>query len=444
MKTLFRNCTLFDGKMFRSGKTDVLCDGGIITDIGRDLEAPEAENIFDLSGLILSPGFLDIHCHLRDPGQEWREDLLSGSMAGACGGFSTLVCMPNTDPAIDNAALVRYVMEKGFECKGARILPAGCISRDREGKALAEMGKMALAGAVLFTDDGSPVSDSNLLRLALQYSSMHGVRIMEHPEDRSLTVGAQVNEGISSSLSGLKGWPASAEASDISRGASLSTEIAVPIHFTHVSAAESINAVRIAKQAGISVTCDVTPHHLCFDESMIMSSGYDPVFKVNPPLRSKKDTDMLWRGIEDGTVDAIATDHAPYHLDEKDIPFQESSFGIASLECAFAAVLNEWDKRERPCPLETLLSLFTSGPARILPEKWKGLGYVTIGGPADLTVIDPEQQRTVDVEGWRSKSRLSPWNGTALKGWPVMTMVEGKVVFSLMKRSVQGYDAPER
>jgi len=430
VKILFKNSILFDGKSIHSGKTDVLVQDGIIAEVGVCLDANNPDIVHDLSGLVLSPGFIDLHCHLRDPGQEWREDLFSGSRAGAAGGFSTLVCMPNTDPPVDNAALVRYILEKGEECEGARVLPSGCISKDRSGKTLAEMGKMALAGAVLFTDDGSPVVDSNLLKLALQYSSRLDTRIMEHPEDRSLTNGAQVNEGICSTFSGLKGWPSSAEASDIFRGASLSLDTGVPIHFTHVSAVESISAVRMAKASGCSITCDVTPHHLCLDENMVIESGYDSVFKVNPPLRSVLDSDALWQGIIDGTVDAIVTDHAPYHLDEKDLPFQESSFGIASLECACAAVISEWKRRKEPCSLGRILSLFTSGPASLLPARWKDLGAIGQGRPADLTVIDPSLIRVVDVSKWESKARLSPWNGKELQGWPVMTIVRGKVVYS--------------
>ncbi|GAB6280654.1 MAG: dihydroorotase [Thermovirga sp.] len=438
MKMLFKNCTLFDGKTVHYEETDVLVQDGIISDIGENIRSDSSCIVYDVAGLILSPGFIDLHCHLRDPGQEWREDLLSGSRSGAAGGFTTLVCMPNTDPPVDNAALVRYILEKSEECEGARILPSGCISKDRGGRTLAEMGKMALAGAVFFTDDGSPVVDSNLLRLALQYSSRLGARIMEHPEDRSLTKGAQVNDGICSTLSGLKGWPSSAAASDIFRGASLSIDTGVPIHFTHVSATESINAVRLAKASGCPVTCDVTPHHLCLDENMVIESGYDSVFKVNPPLRSTVDADALWQGIIDGTVDAIATDHAPYHLDEKDLPFQESTFGIASLECACAAVISEWKRRQEPCSLDRLLSLFTSGPASLLPWKWKELGSISPGTPADLTVIDLSLMRVVDVGKWKSKARLSPWDGRELRGWPVMTVVGGKVVCSQLDESGVG------
>ena len=430
MKMLLGNAVLFDGTRFLAGEKDVAVEDGVITTVGKVSRTGEFDVIKDLKGKILCPGFIDLHCHLRDPGQEWREDLESGARAGAAGGFTTLVCMPNTDPPLDTPALVRYVLEKNEKCHGSRVLPSGCVSKERKGKTMAEMGKMARAGAVIFTDDGSPIVDTGLFRLALQYSTWLGVRIMEHPEEKSLTAGAQVNEGICSTFMGLKGWPSSAEASDISRGCSLSRDTGAALHFTHVSAEDPISVLREAKAAGLPVSCDVTPHHLCLTEEEILAGGADSVFKVNPPLRSNRDRDALWEALVDGTVDAIATDHAPYHLDEKDLPFQEAAFGIASLECAVAAVLNEWARRGKPCPLERILNLFTSGPASILPGKWKKLGKIEEGRPADLTVIDFDQERVVRVDEWESKARLTPWDGKHLQGWPVMTLVEGRIVHS--------------
>lgn len=439
VRTLLRNAILFNGSFMGNNPTDILIADGKIEKIGSGSGTGgiNADHSMDLQGLVLCPGFIDLHCHLRDPGQEWREDIVTGSLAGASGGFTTIVCMPDTDPPIDSPALVSYILEKSAHCKGSRVLPAGCVSRDRKGKTLAEMGKMAIAGAVLFTDDGSPVGDPNLLRLALQYSARLGVRIMEHPEERSLTLGAQVNEGICSTFSGLKGWPPAAEAMYISKGVSLCRDTGVPIHFTHVSTSESMDVLRSAKSSGLPVTCDVTPHHLSLVEGSVIRSGYDGVFKVNPPLRSVSDADSLWEGIADGTVDAIATDHAPYHLDEKDLPFQEASFGIASLECAFAAVFSEWQRREEPCTMGRLLSLFTSGPSSILPKEWSKLGKIEEGGPADLTVIDPDLELEVDAREWKSKARLTPWNGRRLKGWPVMTVKMGETVH-IIEKSFRG------
>jgi dihydroorotase len=337
--------------------------------------------------------------------------------------------MQNTDQPIDCESLVQYIIDKSSRSQGARVLPSGSITKGRSGEFLAEMAKMANAGAVFFTDDGSPLKKTGLLQKALLYTRGLGIRIMEHPEDADLSAGGQVNWGYASSRSGLKGNPASSEATDIHRGIALSEETSSPIHFTHVSTRAGIEAIRQAKSRGVPVTCDVTCHHLVMDETAVVESGYDSLFKVNPPLRSIGDRDALWQGISEGIVDAIITDHAPYHADEKDLPFQEAPFGIASLECAVAAVLTEWDKRGKPCTFEKILSLWTSGPAALLPDHWKELGRIAEGAPADITVMDAEAEKIVDPSSWRSKARLTPWKGRTLTHWPVMTMVDGRIVY---------------
>lgn len=425
---LFKNARIFDGKSFSEGMDEVLISDGRVEQVGKEISSPEAEMI-DLEGKILSPGFVDLHCHMRDPGFEWREDIDTASQAAARGGFTTAVAMPNTDPAIDNDALVRYIIEKGKKAGFARILPAGTVSKGREGKELAEMGKMASAGCVLFTDDGSPVASSRLFRTALLYSRDLGVRIMEHPEETSISRGGHVNEGRCSSLSGLKGIPATSEEIGVFRAISLCRETGVPVHVTHLSTRKALTLVREAKRNNLPVTCDVTPHHLCFSEERVLETGFDSCFKVNPPLRSLDDVESLWEALSDGTVDAIATDHAPWHMDEKDLPFPEAPFGIASLECAFAAVFDKWKQREKPLLLEHLLTLLTHGPASILPESWNSLGTLRPGTKADLVVLDTELELRVSVAGWKSKARLTPWEGTTLAGWPVMTFVEGRLVF---------------
>jgi dihydroorotase len=425
---LFKNARIFDGKSLADGIGEVLVSDGRIEQIGTEIASPEAETV-DLGGKILSPGFIDLHCHMRDPGFEWREDIESASRAAARGGFTTAVAMPNTDPAIDNDALVRYVIEKGRKAGFSRILPAGTVSKKREGKELAEMGKMASAGCVLFTDDGSPVASSRLFRTALLYSRDLGVRIMEHPEELSISKGGHVNEGRCSSLSGLKGIPASSEEIGVFRALSLSRETGVPVHVTHLSTRKAIALVREAKSENLPVTCDVTPHHLCLSEELVLESGFDSCFKVNPPLRSQVDIESLWEALSDGTVDAIATDHAPWHMDEKDLPFPEAPFGIASLECAFAALCDAWRKRGKPITLARLLALLTSGPASVLPEAWNSLGTLRPGARADLVVVDTELVAQVSVSGWKSKARLTPWEGSTLTGWPVMSFVDGRLVF---------------
>lgn len=426
---LLKNALVFDGFALGTDREDLLVDGGKIVARGKNLSFDGGE-VFDLAGKIACPGFIDLHAHFRDPGYEWREDTESGSKAAAAGGYSTVVTMPNTAPPVDNQATVEYLVGRGKRAGGARVLPAGCVSRGRKGERLAELGLMAEAGAVFFTDDGSPVSNSRLLKTALLYSRDIGVRIMEHPEELTLTDRSHVNEGAVSALSGLKGWPASAEVIDIERGIALSRETKAPLHLTHVSTAGGIDAVRRAKREGLPVTCDVTHCHLSLDESLILVSGFSPAYKVNPPLRTKEDVKALWAALADGTVDAIITDHAPYHMDEKDVPFQEAPAGIASIECSVAVALDSWQKFGKPVTVERLLSLFTSGPASLLPAPWNSLGTLGEGVTADITVLDMDAVKMVNVNSWKSKARICPWNGEILRGWPVMTMVDGKIAMN--------------
>lgn len=426
---LLKNALVFDGVTLGSGREDILIEGGKIAAVGRELSCAGGE-VFDLGGKIACPGFIDLHAHFRDPGYEWREDTESGAKAAAAGGYSTVVTMPNTAPPVDNQATVEYLVARGKRASAARVLPAGCVSRGRKGERLAEMALMAEAGAVFFTDDGSPVASSKLLKTALLYSRDLGVRVMEHPEELSLTEKSHVNEGAVSSLSGMKGWPASAELIDIERGIALSRETKAPIHFTHVSTALGLDAVRRAKREGLPVTCDVTHCHLSLDESLILVGSFSPAYKVNPPLRTKEDVKALWEGVADGAVDAIVTDHAPYHMDEKDLPFQEAPAGIASIECSVAAAFDSWQRFGKPAALERLLSMFTSGPASLLPRPWNSLGSLKEGAAADVTVIDLDAVRMVDVNSWKSKARICPWNGEILRGWPVMTVVDGKIIMN--------------
>jgi dihydroorotase len=421
---LLKKATIFDGKKFLENPQDVLLSGNRIEKIG-NIEGKEEMQVIDLEGRILCPGFIDIHVHFRDPGYEWREDITSGSMAAAAGGYTTVVVMPNTEPPLDTSSSVEFVLWKGERTRGARVLPAACVTKGRKGLQMAELGKMADAGAVFFTDDGSPVETSGMMRKALLYSKDTGVRIMEHPEEKSLTLKGQVNEGLASSVSGLKGIPASAEYIDIARGIALARETGAQIHFTHVSTEIAMKAIKQAKEEGLPVTCDVTAHHLSLDENHVLVSRFDSVYKVNPPLRSREDVRYLWKAIKDGTVDAIITDHAPWHRDEKDLPFQEAPFGIASLECSVAVVFDTWLKLGKPVPVEGILSLFTSGPASILPEKWRELGILKEKGMADLTVLELDSSQTVDTSKWQSRARNCPWENEILSGWPVMTFLKG-------------------
>ncbi len=437
MKLLFENGTLFDGRKFLDAGNELLVVDGKIERVGRGIEIdPNETEIVDLEGRILAPGLVDLHAHLRDPGYEWREDLESGSRAGAAGGFTTLVAMPNTDPAIDSEALVSYVVNKGKSAPGARVLPAACVSKHRAGVEMAELRTLAAAGAVLFTDDGAPVGSAELLRLALLYTlpECDGTSwplVMEHAEEPSLFAKGQVHDGRVCAESGLKGIPAASEEIGILRGIALLREVGrgARMHFTHVSSVRGIEAIRQAKREGLNVTCDVTPHHLSLSEEDVIRSGYSAAFKVNPPLRSLNDQKALWDGLADDTVDAIATDHAPYHLDEKDLPFQEATFGIANLECALACVLHERAEKYGHVPLERVLAKMTMLPANLLPAPWNTLGVLEEGRVADLVVIDPQLTRPVDPLAWKSRCRMTPWAGMLKTGWPVATYKEGTPVW---------------
>jgi dihydroorotase len=425
---LLKNAKIFDGDRFLEGLRDVTLEEGKIRRIvPAGAGAEEVESV-DLEGRILSPGFVDLHAHFRDPGQTWREDLTSGSLAAAAGGFVLAVAMPNTDPAVDTPELAEYVAGRGVFAPGARIVPAGCVSKRREGRELAELRKMARAGAVLFTDDGAPVGSSELLRLALLYADQAGLRIMEHPEEKSLSEKGQIHEGAVSALCGLKGIPGSSELLGVQRGIALARETGASIHLTHLSLASSVSAVRAAKAEGLRVTCDATPHHLIFCDEDVRDSGFDAAFKVNPPLRGVSDVEALWGALEEGTLDAVATDHAPWHEDEKDLPFPEAPFGIPSLECAVAALLDAWNRRGCPFPLERILRALTAGPRSILPETFSSGWKLAEGAPADLTVLDPERTKVVDLRTWKSKARISPYGGRMLRGWPVLTLREGRIV----------------
>ncbi|HAJ94174.1 MAG TPA: dihydroorotase [Synergistaceae bacterium] len=426
-KILFKDFKVFNGTEFIDAR-EVLVDGERISAIGNSLDSTDAE-IIEGYGKILSPGFVDLHAHFRDPGGEWNEDISSGARAGAAGGFTTLVAMPNTKPAISEPSLVEYVLSHGRAAGASRILPSGCVSKNREGKEMAELLKMAEAGAVFFTDDGAPIATSSLFRLALIYTGKDHPRIMEHPEEMSLFKGGQVHEGKVSALSGLKGIPAASEEIDVARGIALARETCGRVHFTHLSSAGALGLIKQAKKEGLDVTCDTTFHHLTLNENAVINSGYNSRYKVNPPLRSKEDQAALWEGMLDGTIDAIVSDHAPWHMDEKDEPFQDAPFGIASLECAAAVIIDFKNKNYPEVPVEMILRKMTSSPASLLTEKWQALGKIEEGSPADITIIDEERTRIVDCSEWNSKARCCPWEGIALTGWPVMTFVEGRKIW---------------
>lgn len=409
-------------------KADILISGGLIETIEEKIEPPEQTEILDLKELIVAPGFIDMHVHMRDPGYEYKEDLVSGSRAAVAGGFTALAAMANTDPVIDDPSLVTYIREKAHGCP-ARIYPIGAVSKGLKGEEMAEMGRMKKAGAVAFSDDGRPVVSGMLMRNALRYAKGIDTLIIAHEEEPTLSAGGVMHEGVVSSVLGLRGIPAESEEVMLARDLILLRHHGGRIHIAHLSSAGSVEMVRRAKAEGLSVTAEVTPHHLLLTDRIVKNSGYSTNTKVNPPLCSEQDRQALWEGLFDGTIDVIASDHAPHHTDDKDVEFDFAPFGIAGLETTLPLMLDEaLSGRRKELTLPLLVEKMSAAPARIL-----GLpgGEIKVGGFADLTVIDPKRTVTIKPENWYSRSRNTPFAGRRLTGAPVYTLVGGRVVMKV-------------
>lgn len=398
------------------GVFDIFIQDGKIREIAPEIKKDGVEEI-DASGKYVCPGFIDMHVHLREPGREDEETIESGTRSASHGGFTSILCMPNTQPPIDNEGLVEFVYKQAKEKGVVNVYCAGCITKGREGKELTEMAFLKKAGAIAVTDDGNPVSDSHLMRRALEYSYMCGLRVVSHSEDLTLSSGGQMNEGYMSTVLGLKGIPREAEEIMVYRDIALSRLTGVPIHITHISTKGSVELIRKAKTEGIHVTCDTAPHYFTLTDESLM--GYDTNFKVNPPLRTKEDVDAIIEGIRDGTIDAIATDHAPHTDYEKEMEFNDAPSGMIGLETAIGLSLKVFD-------IKTVVTKFTIGPSNILgiPK-----GTLSIGADADITILDIDKEWVVDKDRFFSKSRNTPFNGWRLKGSVEMTIVSGKVVY---------------
>ncbi len=423
MKKLLKGARVIDPSQNTDTTSDVLIVDGRVAAVKDEIEINDAKAI-DLSGMIVTPGLIDMHAHFRDPGYEYKEDIESGSMSAAAGGFTAVACMPNTNPPIDNAALIQYVKSKASKAGKIKLLPIGCVSKGQEGKEIAEMGDMAQAGAVAFSDDGKPIADSALMRKAMVYASMFDKVIIDHCEDPFLFEGGQINEGYISTLLGLAGIPAAAEEIMVARNILIAREMGTRVHIAHVSTEGSLRLIRQAKSEGVKVSCEVTPHHLTLTEKAVM--GYDTNAKVNPPLRTQRDIDALLEGLKDGTIDAIATDHAPHHMDEKDLEFDKAAFGMVGLETALGVILTHIVK-EGVLSLNAAIEKMTVGPAKVLGLD---MGTLKIGAAADITVIDPNRVWTVDKNKFFSKGRNTPFDGWRLTGKAVLTMVDGRIVYS--------------
>jgi dihydroorotase len=404
---------------------DVLLVDGVVKGIGRGLSAPDGARVVDCKGLLITPGLIDLHVHLREPGQEHKETIRTGARAAAAGGFTAVCAMPNTSPPVDDPATVGYVLAEGRRAGAARVYPLGCISVGQKGERLAEVGEMVEAGAVGITDDGNPVMDSGLMRLALEYTKVFGIPVADHPEDLGLSRNGSMNEGLVSTRLGLAGKPNASEDVHILRDLLVAELTGGHIHLQHVSTRLGVEAIRVAKERGVNVTAEATPHHMLLTDEAV--EGYRTEAKMNPPLRSAADRKAVTAGFADGTLDTLATDHAPHHYDEKEQAFDDAPNGIVGLETALGLVLTHLVKK-KVIALGTMVERMSSGPARAfnLPG-----GTLRKGAPADVTVIDPKHSWMVSSKAFLSKSRNTPFDGWKLTGRAVMTIVGGKVVWEL-------------
>jgi dihydroorotase len=421
-KLLIRNGRVMDPASGYDAVADVLIKSGLIVRIGPNLHATGAV-AFDASGLVVAPGFLDLHTHLREPGFEHAETIESGTRAAAAGGFTAVCAMPNTNPVNDDAALTRYILEQAERFAVTQVFPVGAITENSEGERLAAIGSMKAAGAVAVSDDGRPVMNARLMRRAMEFARAFDLPVIEHCEDLNLSAGGDMHEGETSARLGLRGIPSAAEDVMVARDLLLAESTGARLHIAHVSSARSLAMIAQAKARGLPVTCEVTPHHLALCDADL--AGYDSHRKMKPPLRSSADREALSEGIAAGVVDAIATDHAPHPGSEKMQEFEKCPFGVIGLETALAVALRVLVHSGR-ISLMRLIELFTTGPARVL-----GLnrGRLEPGAAADLTLFDPELVWTYDVNRSLSKSKNSPFDGWTFRGAAVATVVKGRIVW---------------
>lgn len=421
MKLLIKDGRIIDPSQGMDRTADLLLEDGIIKSID-DSVAGEAE-IFDASGLIVSPGFIDLHVHLREPGEEYKETIASGSAAAVAGGFTSICAMPNTKPVNDNASVTRFIIDKADEAGLARVYPVGAITRESNGEELAEMAEMKESGAVAVSDDGQPVMNSQVMRHAMEYARDHGLVVIDHCQDLDLSAGGVMNEGRYSTLLGLKGMNTAAEVSHVARDIMMCELTGARVHIAHISCSAAVELVRRAKQQGLPVTCEVTPHHLALTDEA--AAGFDTNTKMSPPLRSEEDRRALIEAIRDGTIDAIATDHAPHHLDEKMLDYNHAPFGVVGLETALGIATTVLH-HECGVSLTRIIEMLTVGPARAFSLTG---GTLALNSPADITLIDPEHEWTVDPQRFKSRSRNSPFGGMRLRGRVVATFCRGRKVF---------------
>jgi dihydroorotase len=423
---LIKNGRVIDPASKTDAAQDILLDGEKIAELaapGKLTSDHKNAEVFDATDLIVAPGFIDLHAHLREPGQESSETIETGTRSAARGGFTAVCCMPNTKPVNDNASVTRFILDRAKTAAGVRVWPIGAASVGSKGEAIAEIAAMKEAGIVAVSDDGKPIATAKLTRQVMEYCRSLDIPVIEHSEDVSLAAGAVMREGVTSSRLGLRGMPAAAESVCVARDVQLVELTGARLHVAHLSAKSSLEQVRWAKQRGLHVTCEVTPHHFTLIDEDVQ---YDSRYKMNPPLAAREDREALIAGLADGTVDAIATDHAPHEPALKDVEFDRAPFGILGFETAIALTLEQLVHTGR-LSLARMVELFTSGPARVLGIERK----IAVGQPADLTIFSTTHEWTYNVNQSPSKSRNSPFDAHTFKGAPIATIVAGRIIYKL-------------
>ncbi len=423
---LIKNGRVLDPATQTDAPRDILLDGEKIAELaapGKLTADHKDAEVFDAAGLIVAPGFIDLHAHLREPGQESSETIETGTRSAARGGFTAVCCMPNTKPVNDNASVTRFILDRANKACGVRVWPIGAASVGSKGEAIAEIAAMKEAGIVAVSDDGKPIATAKLTRQVMEYCRPLDILVIEHSEDVSLAAGAVMREGVTSSRLGLRGMPAAAESVCVARDVQLVDLTGARLHVAHLSAKASLEQVRWAKQRGLQVTCEVTPHHFTLIDEDVQ---YDSRYKMNPPLAAREDREALIAGLADGAVDAIATDHAPHEPALKDVEFDKAPFGILGFETAIALSLEQLVHTGR-LSLMRMVELFTTGPARVLRIERK----LAAGQPADFTIFSTTHEWTYDVKQSPSKSRNSPFDTRTFKGAPIATIVAGRIIYKM-------------